>query len=98
MANEVEPCLPVRCPTCSAVNTIRITHPAHKPLNCSGCNQSFAVDRTLIRQFYVSDDDAHWILEEFYRAPLVGFFLSRGVPQVEAEQYQTDVFTKIWET
>jgi DNA-directed RNA polymerase specialized sigma24 family protein len=67
-------------------------------LDCTSCHQPFIAEQTLIREFYTSDDNALYILEELYRAPLVQFFQSRGVSQVEAEECQIDVFTKVWET
>jgi hypothetical protein len=98
MANDDTPSVPVGCPQCSAITPIRITHPAHKSVDCSGCGESFIVDQTLICRFYASDDTALSILEDLYRAPLVQYFLDRGASQVEAEEYQIDVFTRVWET
>jgi DNA-directed RNA polymerase specialized sigma24 family protein len=98
MANGDEPCLPVGCPKCRSANQVCITHPAHHALGCSGCGESFVVDQTLIQQFYDSDDSAHCMLEEFYRAPLVAYFLNRNMSQVEAEQCQIDVLKRVWET
>jgi hypothetical protein len=98
MDNEYQPDLPVRCPECSAFNQVCITHQPHKAVNCGSCSASFIIDQTLICQFYASDDDAHWILEDFYRAPLVQFFWNRGMSQIEAEKCHADVFTKVRET
>jgi hypothetical protein len=74
------------------------THPAHHPLSCSSCHESFVVDETLILQFYACDDDVHWYLEELYRARLVQFFLKEGLSPSEAEKCQMDVFTRIRKT
>jgi hypothetical protein len=98
MANDDTPCLPVQCPKCGGANHVRITHPAHRPLNCCGCDEPFEADQVLIRQFYAADDSAHCVLEDFYRAPLVQYFLNHGVPLVQAEELQIDVFNKVWET
>jgi hypothetical protein len=98
MHNDQSGRIPVRCPGCSALNQVCITHPAHEPFDCSGCNESFVVEKELIRQFYDNDDTALSCLEDFYRAPLIAYFMKRGRSQVDAEKCQIDVFTKVSET
>ncbi len=98
MVDDDPSCLPVPCPSCHAKNHIPITHPAHHALPCGSCQVPFVVDQALIEQFYNSDDSAHCVLEEFYRAPLVAYFQSRDFPLVKAEECQMEVFERVWKT
>jgi hypothetical protein len=90
--------IPVVCPHCKDQNEMRVTRWRGEALTCDSCDTVFQIDETLILQFYGCDDQAHWYLEEFYRARLVNYFMNRHLSESEAEKRQMDVFTSIWET